>query len=83
MKELIRKLTETYGPSGREDQIRAVIKGEIEGLADEVRVDVMGNLIALKRGSGDGLKVMLAAHMDEIGLMVTHVDEREIRIQRR
>jgi len=76
MKGLIKKLTETYGPSGREEHIREVIKEEIEGLADEVRVDVMGNLIALKRGSGDGLKVMLAAHMDEIGIIVTHVDEK-------
>jgi len=76
MKELIKKLTETYGPSGREEQIREVIKGKIEGLADEVRVDAMGNLIALRRGSGDGLKVMLAAHMDEIGIIVTHVDEK-------
>jgi putative aminopeptidase FrvX len=76
MKELIKKLTETYGPSGREEQIREVIRGEIEGLADEVRVDAMGNLITLKHGSGDGLKVMLAAHMDEIGIIVTHVDEK-------
>ena len=76
MKELIKRLTETYGPSGREGQIREVIKGEIEGLADEVRVDAMGNLIALNRGSGEGLKVMLAAHMDEIGIIVTHVDEK-------
>jgi len=76
MKEMIKRLTETYGPSGREEQIREVIKGEIEDLADEVRVDAMGNLIALKRGSGEGLKVMLAAHMDEIGIIVTHVDEK-------
>ena len=76
MKDLIKKLTETYGPSGREEQIREVIRGEIEGLADEVRVDTMGNLIALKRGKGEGLKVMLAAHMDEIGIIVTHVDEK-------
>jgi endoglucanase len=76
MKELIKKLTETYGPSGREEEIREVIQSEIEGLADEVRVDKMGNLIALKRGSGGGLKVMLAAHMDEIGVIVTHVDEK-------
>jgi len=76
MKKLIKKLVETYGPSGREERIREVIKGEIEGLADEVRVDAMGNLIALKRGSGEGLKVMLAAHMDEIGIIVTHVDEK-------
>lgn len=76
MKELIKKLTETYGPSGHEERIRGVIRGEIEGLADEVRVDPLGNLIALKRGGGDGVKVMLAAHMDEIGVIVTHVDEK-------
>jgi putative aminopeptidase FrvX len=76
MKELIKKLVETYGPSGREELIREVIKKEIESLADEVRVDALGNLIALKRGSDDGLKVMLAAHMDEIGIIVTHVDEK-------
>lgn len=76
MKELIKKLVEAYGPSGREEQIREVIEGEILGLADEVRVDAMGNLIALKRGSGGGLRVMLAAHMDEVGVIVTHVDEK-------
>ena len=76
MKELIKKLTETYGPSGHEERIREVIRAEIEGLADEVRVDALGNLIALKRGKGGGKKVMLAAHMDEIGIIVTHVDEK-------
>jgi len=76
MKELIKKLTETYGPSGHEERIREVIRAEIEGLADEVRVDALGNLIALKRGKGQGIKVMLAAHMDEIGIIVTHVDEK-------
>ena len=76
MKELIKKLVETYGPSGREEQIREIIKEEIKWLANEVRVDTMGNLIALKRGTDGGLKVMLAAHMDEIGVIVTHVDEK-------
>ena len=76
MKELIKKLTETYGPSGHEERIREVIRAEIEGLADEVQVDALGNLIALKRGKGGGKKVMLAAHMDEIGIIVTHVDEK-------
>ena len=76
MKELIKTLTEIYGPSGHEERIREVIKGEIAGMADEVRVDTLGNLIALKHGGGDGVKVMLAAHMDEIGVIVTHVDEK-------
>ncbi len=75
MKELIKKLTEAYGPSGREEQIREIIRAEVEALADEIRVDTMGNLIVLKKGSGEGKKVMLAAHMDEIGLIISHVDE--------
>lgn len=76
MKPLIQKLTETFSPSGYETAIRAVIREEIEPLADEVRVDALGNLIARKgKQARDGKRIMLAAHMDEIGLMVTHVDE--------
>ena len=75
MKELIKKLTEAYGPSGHEETIRAIIRSEVEPLADEVRVDTLGNLIALKEGSGEGKTVMLAAHMDEIGLIVSYVDK--------
>jgi len=76
VKELIKKLTEAYGPSGYEDQIRQLIREEIRGYADEIRTDPLGSLIALKRGNGKGKKVMLAAHMDEIGVMVTHIDEK-------
>ncbi len=76
MKELIKKLVEIYGPSGSEDQIREVIREEIAGLADEVRTDALGNLIARKQGGDGGKRVMLAAHMDEIGVIVTHVDEK-------
>ncbi len=76
MKDLIKKLTEAYGPSGHEEQIREIIRAEIESLADEVRADALGNLIALKKGRGGGKKVMLAAHMDEIGLIISYVDEK-------
>ncbi|MCA9930806.1 MAG: M20/M25/M40 family metallo-hydrolase, partial [Anaerolineales bacterium] len=48
---------------------------EVKPHVDELKVDAMGNLIALKKGEGSGLKVMVAAHMDEIGLMVTHITE--------
>jgi putative aminopeptidase FrvX len=75
VKELIEKLTEVYGPSGREEQIRELIRAEVESFADEIRVDALGNLIVLKKGSGQGKKVMLAAHMDEIGLIISHVDK--------
>jgi putative aminopeptidase FrvX len=76
MRELIRKLVETYGPSGAEDTIRAVIRREIQPLADEVRVDPLGSLVARKVGCGGGQRIVLAAHMDEIGVMVSYIDER-------
>jgi len=73
MKELLKKLVSVFGPSGNEELIRESIINEIEGFADEIRTDVMGNLIAVKKGTGS--KIMLAAHMDQIGLVVTFVDE--------
>ncbi len=76
MRELIRKLVETYGPSGAEEKIRAVIRDEVASLADEIRVDPLGSLIVRKQGSGEGKRIAVAAHMDEIGIMVTYVDEK-------
>ncbi len=77
MKPLIRKLVESYGPSGHEEQTRDLIRAEIKGLADYVSVDPLGNLIAvIKKKSKSGKKVMLAAHMDEIGVMASHVDAK-------
>ena len=76
MKDIIKKLTEAYGPSGYEHQIRQLIREEIRGYVDEIRTNALGSLIALKRGNGKGKKVMLAAHMDEIGVMVAHIDEK-------
>jgi putative aminopeptidase FrvX len=76
MKETIKKLVEAWGPSGAEHRVRALIEEEIDGLADEIRTDALGNLIALKKGDGSGKKVMLSAHMDEIGVIVSWVDEK-------
>lgn len=76
MQQLAKRLAEAFGVSGFEDEIRDVIREEIVGLADEVRVDALGNLIALRRGRGGGKRIMLAAHMDQIGLMVSHIDEK-------
>ena len=79
MKPLLKKLTETFSPSGYEAPIREVIQAEIKGLADEISVDALGNLIARKapaKNAKDSKKIMLAAHMDEIGLIVNHVDEK-------
>ena len=75
MKPLLKKLTETFSPSGYEFAIREVIRAEVEPLADEVRVDALGNLIVRKGEKGkNGRRIMLAAHMDEIGLIATHID---------
>lgn len=73
--ELLKKLTETFSPSGCEANIRRLIKTEIQPYVDEVQTDAMGNLIACKKGKSGGKKIMFAAHMDEIGLMVTYIDE--------
>jgi putative aminopeptidase FrvX len=74
VKETIKRLVEAWGPSGFEHQVRELIRAEVEDLAEEVRVDPLGSLIC-RRGSG-GARVMVAAHMDEIGVMVSHVDEK-------
>src|SRR5215204_2076556 len=77
MKPLIKKLTESYGPSGSEGQIREIVRDEIRGLPDYITVDPLGNLIAVvKKKAKTGKKVMLAAHLDEIGFVVTHIDRR-------
>ena len=76
MKSLIKRLVEIPGPSGFEEQIRAAVQREIKDHADEIKVDALGNLIARKGKKKDGgLRIMLSAHIDEIGLMVTHVDD--------
>lgn len=77
MKELLRKLTQLSGPSGYEDAVRETVRKEVKGLADEVRVDALGNLIVRKgRVVRGGKRIMVAAHLDEIGLIVTHVDDK-------
>jgi len=78
MKKLLQQLTETFGPSGYEANVRAIVQAEVESQADEMRVDALGNLIVRKRPINlgkDTKKIMIAAHMDEIGIIVSHVDE--------
>ena len=84
---LLQALCDAPGVSGWEDEVREAARAELEPHADEVRVDRLGNLIAVRRaarpaGAGPPLKVMVAAHMDEIGFMVKAIDERGfIRVQ--
>lgn len=72
-KDLLKKLLETFSPSGNEENIREVIKEEIKDYVDEIKVDALGNLIGIKKGNGK--RIMVASHMDEIGIMVTNIDE--------
>jgi len=71
----LKKLSEAIGVSGHEDEIRSIMIEEFKPYADELRTDALGNLIAVKKGSSGAGKIMVAAHMDEIGLMVSHVDK--------
>lgn len=77
---LLKQLSEVAGIPGWEDRVRDLVIQELEGLVDDVRVDALGNVIAHKTGSGK--KVMLAAHMDEIGFYVRHIDDKGfLRVQ--
>jgi endoglucanase len=71
--ELLKKLSDAHGVSGYEDNIKDIIRKELAGHVDGFEEDVLGNLIAIKKGSD--FKVMIASHMDEIGLMVQFIDE--------
>lgn len=71
---LLKEICEAPGAPGHEQKIREIVIREIESLVDDIRIDNMGNVIALKKGKEDK-RVMVAAHMDEIGFMVKHVDE--------
>ena len=74
-KELLKKLCLAFGPSGNEDEVRDIIIQEIKNKADDYYVDKVGNIIAFKKGGKTpDKKRLFAAHMDEVGFMVTSVD---------
>ncbi len=73
---LLEKLSNAAGVSGFENEIRQVIKEELSSHVDELSTDSIGNLFATKKGSGSDLRVMVAAHMDEVGLFVDFIDSK-------
>ncbi|MGB4437544.1 MAG: M42 family peptidase, partial [Acetomicrobium sp.] len=75
MIDLIKELTESYGPSGREEEVQKVVLKHLEGHIDGHRFDPLGNLLVWKKGKSDK-KVLLDAHIDEIGLVVTNIDDK-------
>ena len=88
--KLLEKLTQTPGVPGREHRLRDLIANEVKSLVDETRVDALGSLVAVrkarpktkKKSDKAPLKIMLAAHMDQIGFLVRHIDDKGfLRVQ--
>ena len=73
--KLLAELCEVAGAPGHENRVREIVLREVKEIVDEINIDNMGNVIALKKGVKDK-KVMIAAHMDEIGFIVTHIDDK-------
>ncbi len=73
--DLLAKICKTPGAPGFEQKVRALVLEELEGLVHQIEVDNMGNVYAIKKGKSDK-RVMIGAHMDEIGFMVTHIDDK-------
>ena len=76
MLEQLHHLTAVWGPAGREQKILRAIADEIEPYVDEVKTDQFGNLIACKKGTGGGRRVMVAAHMDTIGAIAMNISDK-------
>ena len=72
---LLKRLVETPGVAGREEQQRVIAREELGALTDEVRTDAMGSVIGTKKGRDD-VRVMIAAHTDEIGFLVKYIDDK-------
>jgi endoglucanase len=76
---MLERLTNAVGVSGDEGAVRKIVLKEIESHADDVKIDALGNVLVTKKGSQrDRLKVMITAHMDEIGFMITSSDDKGI-----
>jgi len=73
---LLKKLTEFISPSGFENDTRDFVKEYFAKTADRVYIDTLGNVVAVKKGFRGSGKIMIAGHMDEIGLLISHIDER-------
>lgn len=72
---VLQTLSDAFGVVGFEDEVRETLQALVQPYADEIRTDVLGNLLVTRRG-GSGFTVMLDAHLDEIGLIVNHIDDK-------
>ena len=82
VEKLLEELTNAPGPSGFEGPVRAIVRREMTPLATSIETDGLGSLIAGLKGSSDGPRVMMAAHMDELGMLVKYITaEGYVRFQ--
>src|SRR5512139_2242495 len=77
LRQLLARLSEAFGPSGNEKAVRHLVQEEIQASVDRMEVDALGNLIAFKAGTAPEprMVIMLSAHMDEVGFMITKVNK--------
>jgi len=75
LRKLLPKLSEAIGISGYEAEAREVIRREVEDLVDDVWVDALGNLLAVRKGKQEHPRILLDAHVDEIGFIVRYVHD--------
>ncbi|MCK5474857.1 MAG: M42 family peptidase, partial [Candidatus Aenigmarchaeota archaeon] len=80
MKDILKDLSAVPGISGQEDVVCHTIKNKIKNYADEVHEDKMGNLVAVVKGNKKGPKLLLSAHMDQIGFIVNHMEDKYIKV---
>ena len=71
---LLKALSNAFGPSGHEEQIREILKTELQSFADDVKTDKLGNILFYHKGQESFPRVMLSAHMDEVGVLVTFIE---------
>lgn len=72
---LLEKLSQAFGVSGSEEEVRQILKDELKPFVDRLETDVLGNLLVYKKGTVDSPRVMICAHMDEVGMMVVDIDD--------
>ncbi len=73
--DLLKQICETPGIPGFEQQIRSLVINEITPYVDKIKIDNLGNVYAIKKGKSKKKKVMIAAHMDEIGFIINYIDD--------
>jgi putative aminopeptidase FrvX len=79
---LLADLTDAFGPSGFEEPVRAIVRRELGGITRDIETDGLGSVIARLDGAPEGPRVMLAAHMDEVGMLVRHItDEGYVKFE--